>query len=64
MIYMIFIYLFIFLKFFLMIFMETIFNDLHAAENMYQQSSLQDVDYDESLETLESSLAHFRVVHH
>jgi hypothetical protein len=61
---MIFIYLFIFLKFFLMIFMETIFNDLHAAENMYQQSSLQDVDYDESLETLESSLAHFRVVHH
>jgi hypothetical protein len=32
-------------------------NYLHAAENMFQQSSLQDVDYDESLETLESSIA-------
>jgi hypothetical protein len=32
-------------------------NYLHAAENMFQQSSLQDVDYDESLETLESPFA-------
>ncbi|CAB4026382.1 Hypothetical predicted protein [Paramuricea clavata] len=28
-------------------------NDLHAAENIVQQSSLQDVDYDESLETFD-----------
>ena len=30
-------------------------NYLHGKENIFQQSSLQDVDYDESLETLESS---------